>query len=114
MLYTIAVILVIAWLLGFVGTFTLDRFTSAGGELGVVGTVTNTVTGVSAQTTLDVLQINASCRILQSAAGPVWTFVAAADDEGHQRGPVVEVDAGPVPAARFARQIFARPFVIEP
>ena len=61
----------------FVGTFTLDRFTTAGGELAAVGTVSGTLTQdgvgqtITRQVTLDVISITGTCEILHLELGPL-------------------------------------------
>jgi hypothetical protein len=61
----------------FAGTLTVDRFVAQGGELAAVTTVAGEVTNadgttpVSQRTTLDVLQINATCQILHLELGPL-------------------------------------------
>jgi hypothetical protein len=64
----------------FVGTFTLQRFTTSGGGLAAVGqlagTLTNTVTGATQavsprQITLPVLDATGSCEILDLTLGPL-------------------------------------------
>jgi hypothetical protein len=63
----------------FAGQFTLDRFTTSGGQLAAVGTLTgtltNTVTGVvqnvSQQIVLPITGTNATCQILDLTLGPL-------------------------------------------
>jgi hypothetical protein len=63
----------------FVGTYTLQRFTTQGGELAAVGTVTgtatNTATGatetITQSVTLPVIDTMATCQILHLELGPL-------------------------------------------
>src|SRR5690606_24855850 len=57
---------------------------------------------------------SSSGRVAESATRPVHGTILGANAKSHERRAVVEVESTPVPARRVARQIFARPFVIEP
>lgn len=69
----------VAGVSSFVGDFTLERFTTQGGQLAAVGTLegtlTNAITGatqaVNQQLTLPVAEITGTCEILHLELGPL-------------------------------------------